>query len=57
MTSRGTAALAGRVHTPGHTVLFLKLKKFAPLLVAGDLYHYPDEKTRQADLKVCTTSG
>jgi glyoxylase-like metal-dependent hydrolase (beta-lactamase superfamily II) len=32
-------------HTPGHTVLFLKLKKFGPLLVAGDLYHYPEEKT------------
>ena len=32
-------------HTPGHTVLFLKLKKFGPLLVAGDLYHYPEERT------------
>src|SRR5215831_18852284 len=32
-------------HTPGHQVLFLKLKKFGPLLVAGDLYHYPEEKT------------
>jgi glyoxylase-like metal-dependent hydrolase (beta-lactamase superfamily II) len=32
-------------HTPGHTVLFLKLKKFGPLLVAGDLYHYPEEQT------------
>src|SRR5438046_1076843 len=32
-------------HTPGHTVLFLKLKKFGPLVVAGDLYHYPEEKT------------
>lgn len=32
-------------HTPGHQVLFLKLKKFGPLLVAGDLYHYPEERT------------
>jgi glyoxylase-like metal-dependent hydrolase (beta-lactamase superfamily II) len=32
-------------HTPGHTVLFLKLKQFGPLLVAGDLYHYPEEQT------------
>jgi len=32
-------------HTPGHQVLFLKLKKFGPLLVAGDLYHYPEERS------------
>jgi N-acyl homoserine lactone hydrolase len=32
-------------HTPGHTVLYLKLKKFGPLVVAGDLYHYPEEQT------------
>jgi N-acyl homoserine lactone hydrolase len=32
-------------HTPGHTVLFLKLKKLGPLVVAGDLYHYPEERT------------
>jgi N-acyl homoserine lactone hydrolase len=32
-------------HTPGHQVLFLKLKKAGPLLVAGDLYHYPEEQT------------
>lgn len=32
-------------HTPGHQVLFLKLAKFGPLLVAGDLYHYPEERT------------
>ncbi len=31
-------------HTPGHQVLFLKLAKFGPLLVAGDLYHYPEER-------------
>jgi N-acyl homoserine lactone hydrolase len=32
-------------HTPGHQVLFVKLKKTGPLLVAGDLYHYPEERT------------
>jgi N-acyl homoserine lactone hydrolase len=32
-------------HTPGHQVLFLKLKKTGPVLVAGDLYHYPEERT------------
>ena len=32
-------------HTPGHQVLLLKLKKFGPLLIAGDLYHFPEEKT------------
>lgn len=29
-------------HTPGHQVLFLKLPKTGPLLVAGDLYHFPE---------------
>ena len=32
-------------HTPGHQALFLKLKRFGPLLVAGDLYHFPEEQT------------
>jgi glyoxylase-like metal-dependent hydrolase (beta-lactamase superfamily II) len=32
-------------HTPGHQMLFLKLRKFGPLLLAGDLYHFPEEKT------------
>jgi N-acyl homoserine lactone hydrolase len=32
-------------HTPGHQMLFLTLKKFGPLLLAGDLYHLPEEKT------------
>jgi N-acyl homoserine lactone hydrolase len=32
-------------HTPGHQVLFLKLAETGPLLVAGDLYHYPEERT------------
>lgn len=32
-------------HTPGHQMLFLKLAKFGPLLLAGDLYHFPEERT------------
>jgi glyoxylase-like metal-dependent hydrolase (beta-lactamase superfamily II) len=32
-------------HTPGHQMLFLKLKNFGPLLLAGDLYHLPEERT------------
>jgi N-acyl homoserine lactone hydrolase len=32
-------------HTPGHQMLFLKLVRFGPLLLAGDLYHLPEEKT------------
>jgi hypothetical protein len=26
-------------------MLFLKLEKTGPLLLAGDLYHYPEERT------------
>ena len=32
-------------HTPGHQVLFVKLPKTGPVLLAGDLYHYPEERT------------
>jgi len=32
-------------HTPGHQVLFVKLAKTGPILLAGDLYHYPEEIT------------
>src|SRR6476646_7676484 len=32
-------------HTPGHNVLFLKLKKTGPVVLSGDLYHYPKERT------------
>jgi N-acyl homoserine lactone hydrolase len=31
-------------HTPGHQVLFLNLPKTGPVLVAGDLWHYPEER-------------
>ncbi len=32
-------------HSPGHQVLFLKLKKTGPVMLSGDLYHYPEERT------------
>jgi N-acyl homoserine lactone hydrolase len=32
-------------HTPGHQMLFLRLAKTGPLLLAGDLYHLPEERT------------
>jgi len=32
-------------HTPGHQMLFLKLAKAGPVLLAGDLFHYPEERT------------
>jgi glyoxylase-like metal-dependent hydrolase (beta-lactamase superfamily II) len=32
-------------HTPGHQVLFVRLSKMGPVLLAGDLYHYPEERT------------
>src|SRR5213592_4225156 len=30
-------------HTPGHQSLFLKLAKTGPIVLSGDLYHYPEE--------------
>jgi N-acyl homoserine lactone hydrolase len=32
-------------HTPGHQSLFLKLAKTGALVLSGDLYHYPAERT------------
>lgn len=32
-------------HTPGHQVLYLKLAKTGPVIITGDLYHYPEELT------------
>src|SRR5262249_19563586 len=32
-------------HTPGQQPLFLKLAKTGPVVLAGDLYHYPEEMT------------
>jgi N-acyl homoserine lactone hydrolase len=30
-------------HTPGHQVLFLKLANTGPIVLSGDLYHYPEQ--------------
>ena len=32
-------------HTPGHQVLMVKLKNGGSVILAGDLYHYPIERT------------
>ena len=32
-------------HTPGHQVLFVKTATRGPIVLAGDLYHYPEERT------------
>jgi N-acyl homoserine lactone hydrolase len=34
-------------HSPDHQVLFLKLAHTGPVLLSGDLYHYPEERTLQ----------
>ena len=39
-------------HAPGHQVLFLKLRRTGPILLSGDLYHYPEERAQH---KVPTT--
>ena len=31
-------------HTPGHQVLYVKLAKSGPVVLSGDLYHYPEER-------------
>jgi glyoxylase-like metal-dependent hydrolase (beta-lactamase superfamily II) len=31
-------------HTPGHQVLFVRLPKTGPVVLSGDLYHYPEER-------------
>jgi len=49
-------------HSPGHQVLFLKLPKTGPVLLSGDLYHYPEERklnripTTEFDAKQTVTS-
>lgn len=32
-------------HTPGHLVLYVKLAKTGGIVLSGDLYHYPEERT------------
>ena len=39
-------------HSPGHQVLFVNLANSGPVLLSGDLYHYPEERTLR---KVPTT--
>ena len=41
----GTVIVKAAVgHTPGHQVLVVKLAKFGPVILAGDLYHYQEER-------------
>jgi N-acyl homoserine lactone hydrolase len=32
-------------HTPGHQVLYVKLRNSGAVVLSGDLYHYPEERT------------
>jgi glyoxylase-like metal-dependent hydrolase (beta-lactamase superfamily II) len=32
-------------HTPGHQLLLVRLKSTGPVLLSGDLYHFPQERT------------
>jgi N-acyl homoserine lactone hydrolase len=32
-------------HTPGHLVLYVKLARTGGVVLSGDLYHYPEERT------------
>ena len=34
-------------HTPGHQVLILHLPETGPVMLAGDLYHFPEEREAQ----------
>ena len=31
-------------HTPGHQVLYVRLPRTGPVVLSGDLYHYPEER-------------
>jgi len=33
-------------HTPGHLALVVKLAKTGPVMLTGDMYHYPEEVNR-----------
>ena len=42
----GTVILkAAAGHTPGHQVLYVKLPDTGPVVLSGDLYHYPQERS------------
>jgi glyoxylase-like metal-dependent hydrolase (beta-lactamase superfamily II) len=32
-------------HSPGHQVLFVRLARTGPVVLSGDLYHYPEERS------------
>jgi N-acyl homoserine lactone hydrolase len=32
-------------HTPGHQVVAVRLANYGPVVLGGDLYHYPEERT------------
>ena len=34
-------------HSPDHQVLFVNLKNSGPVVLSGDLYHYPEERERK----------
>jgi N-acyl homoserine lactone hydrolase len=34
-------------HTPGHQALFVRLRDTGPVILSGDLYHFPEELTLQ----------
>jgi glyoxylase-like metal-dependent hydrolase (beta-lactamase superfamily II) len=36
-------------HTPGHQVAVVRLAKAGAIMLCGDLYHYPEERTYHAD--------
>jgi glyoxylase-like metal-dependent hydrolase (beta-lactamase superfamily II) len=44
-------------HTEGHCSLWVRLKNTGPVLLSGDLYHYPEERTRQRMPESEKTSG
>jgi N-acyl homoserine lactone hydrolase len=37
--------MAAPGHTPGHQMLFVRLARSGPVLLEGDLYHFPEERT------------
>jgi glyoxylase-like metal-dependent hydrolase (beta-lactamase superfamily II) len=44
--SDGTVVLKlAKGHTPGHQVLYVKLARTGGVVLSGDLYHYPEERT------------
>lgn len=44
---RSVVIKAAPGHSPGHQVLYLNLKKTGPIVLGGDLYHYPEERQRK----------